>query len=192
MDWNDSDAKFGRRQALVAAAASVASVAVVSTMGPGLAQAAPAPSPPPPDTPQGATVDRPLRDIRDYPVAFHREDIGPGTGPVSVISRPRFVFRSARLVMPVKVASAFRLIAIRVGKTWQRASIDVDLRDAVAQLTSSLPYRAPSGPSYALNAINVWMPMDVALASQNIEMLVENITSEKQTFMACLFGVAAH
>ena len=135
--------------------------------------------------PQGEVVDRPLLDIREYPVGFHRADIGPGTGRVSVISRSSVDIRVGRLTVPVKVALAFRLIGVRVGTSWQRASMGIDLREEVVHM---LPWRGE--PAYAPNAINVRMPLDLAWARQDIEMLVENITSETQTFMACLCGDA--
>jgi hypothetical protein len=122
-----------------------------------------------------AVVERPLRDIREYPLGFFQSGIGVCTGAIDVISRPQIVFRGERLVVPsVTVAPNFSLIDIKVGNRSQLAN------------STSLPAQ-----TFQENAVGVRLALDTATVAMDIALVVENITSDNQTFMAALIGTAA-
>jgi hypothetical protein len=85
------------------------------------------------------------------------------------------MFRGERLVMSVDVASAFRLLGIRVGHRWQDGTERIDLR-AAKRLHAT--------------AVSVPVSIETVLVAQDIELLVENITNKRQTFLAALIGTA--
>jgi len=114
---------------------------------------------------------RVIRDIREYPLGFYCESVGPGV-QAKVVSVPQRVLRPERIVVPARVARAFRLIGICIDGVMQPTSVGVDLRISALDLRGS--------PSV------IRMPMDTALAGNDIEMLVENITLEASPFQACL------
>ena len=122
-----------------------------------------------------AVVERPLRDIREYPLGFFQSGIGVCTGAIDVISRPQIVFRGERLVIPANtVAPFFSLIDIKVGNRSQLAN------------STALPAQ-----TFAEVAVGVRLALDTATVAQDIAVVVENISSDNQTFMATLIGTAA-
>jgi len=122
-----------------------------------------------------AVVERPLRDIREYPLGFFQSGIGVCTGAIDVISRPQIVFRGERLVIPANtVAPFFSLIDIKVGNRSQLAN------------STALPAQ-----TFAETAVGVRLALDTATVAQDIAVVVENISHDNQTFMATLIGTAA-
>jgi len=119
-------------------------------------------------------VERPLRDIREYPLGFFQSGIGVCVGAVDVISRPQIVFRGERLVVPTGTADLFSLIDVKVGNRSQLAN------------STALPAQV-----FAENAVGVRLALDTATVAQDIAITVENISSDNATFMAALIGTAA-
>lgn len=119
-------------------------------------------------------VERPLRDIREYPLGFFQSGIGMCVGAVDVISRPQIVFRGERLVVPTGTADLFSLIDVKVGNRSQLAN------------STALPAQV-----FAENAVGVRLALDTATVAQDIAITVENISSDNATFMAALIGTAA-
>jgi len=122
-----------------------------------------------------AVVERPLRDIREYPLGFFQSGIGGCTGAIDVISRPQIVFRGERLVIPSEtVAPNFSLIDVKVGNRSQLAN------------STAVPAQ-----TFQENSVGVRLALDTATVAMDIALVVENITSDNQTFMAALIGTAA-
>jgi len=122
-----------------------------------------------------AVVERPLRDIREYPLGFFQSGIGTCTGAIDVVSRPQIVFRGERLVIPSNtVAPFFSLIDVKVGNRSQLAN------------STALPAQ-----TFAETAVGVRLALDTATVAQDIAVVVENISQDNQTFMATLIGTAA-
>jgi hypothetical protein len=121
-----------------------------------------------------AVVERPLRDIREYPLGFFQSGIGVCTGAVDVVSRPQIVFRGERLVVPAVIGVNFSLIDVKVGNRSQLAN------------STALP-----AATFAENAVGVRLALDTATVAQDIALVVENISSDNATFMAALIGTAA-
>jgi hypothetical protein len=122
-----------------------------------------------------AVVERPLRDIREYPLGFFQSGIGVCTGAIDVISRPQIVFRGERLVIPSgHTASSFSLIDVKVGNRSQLAN------------STAVPAQ-----TFTETAVGVRLALDTATVAMDIALVVENITSDNQTFQAALIGTAA-
>jgi len=121
-----------------------------------------------------AVVERPLRDIREYPLGFFQSGIGVCVGAVDVVSRPQIVFRGERLVVPTGTASLFSLIDVKVGNRSQLAN------------STALPAQV-----FTETAVGVRLALDTAVVAQDIAITVENISSDNATFMAALIGTAA-
>ena len=122
-----------------------------------------------------AVVERPLRDIREYPLGFFQSGIGVGTGAIDVVSRPQIVFRGERLVIPSGlVASSFSLIDVKVGNRSQLAN------------STAVPAQ-----TFTETAVGVRLALDTATVAMDIALVVENITQDNQTFQAALIGTAA-
>jgi hypothetical protein len=119
-------------------------------------------------------VERPLRDIREYPLGFFQSGIGVCVGAVDVVSRPQIVFRGERLVVPTGTASLFSLIDVKVGNRSQLAN------------STALPAQV-----FTETAVGVRLALDTAVVAQDIAITVENISSDNATFMAALIGTAA-
>jgi len=122
-----------------------------------------------------AVVERPLRDIREYPLGFFQSGIGICTGAIDVVSRPQIVFRGERLVIPSgTVASSFSLIDVKVGNRSQLAN------------STAVPAQ-----TFTEVAVGVRLALDTATVAMDIALVVENITSDNQTFQAALIGTVA-
>ena len=122
-----------------------------------------------------AVVERPLRDIREYPLGFFQSGIGVCTGAIDVISRPQIVFRGERLVIPSgTTASSFSLIDVKVGNRSQLAN------------STAVPAQ-----TFTEVSVGVRLALDTATVAMDIALVVENITSDNQTFQAALIGTAA-
>ena len=122
-----------------------------------------------------AVVERPLRDIREYPLGFFQSGIGVCTGAIDVVSRPQLVFRGERLVIPSGlVASSFSLIDVKVGNRSQLAN------------STAVPAQ-----TFTETAVGVRLALDTAVVAMDIALVVENITSDNQTFQAALIGTTA-
>jgi hypothetical protein len=122
-----------------------------------------------------AVVERPLRDIREYPLGFFQSGIGVCTGAIDVISRPQIVFRGERLVIPSGLtAASFSLIDVKVGNRSQLAN------------STAVPAQ-----TFTETAVGVRLALDTATVAMDIALVVENITSDNQTFQAALIGTAA-
>jgi hypothetical protein len=122
-----------------------------------------------------AVVERPLRDIREYPLGFFQSGIGVCTGAIDVVSRPQLVFRGERLVIPSGlVASSFSLIDVKVGNRSQLAN------------STAVPAQ-----TFTEVAVGVRLALDTAVVAMDIALVVENITCDNQTFQAALIGTTA-
>jgi len=120
-------------------------------------------------------VERPLRDMREFPLGFFQSGIGLGVGVVEVISRPQIVFRGERLVIPsITVAPNFSLVAIKIDNRSQLVN------------STALPAQA-----FTETAIGIRLSLDTATVAQDIALSVQNISGSPQTFQAALIGTAA-
>ena len=120
-------------------------------------------------------VERPLRDMREFPLGFFQSGIGLGVGVVEVISRPQIVFRGERLVIPsITVAPNFSLVDIKIGNRSQLVN------------STALPAQA-----FTETAIGIRLSLDTATVAQDIALSVQNISGSPQTFQAALIGTAA-
>ena len=142
-------------------------------------------SPPPADTPAyhggpGAAygsrprvVERPLTDIREFPLGFGPVPFPAGT-EASVISRPQVVFRGERLIIPSNVAPFFSVIDIKVGNR--------------SQLVNSVALPAQM---FIETAVGIRLSMDTAAVAQDVALIVSNDTLVSTTFQAAIIGTAA-
>ena len=123
-----------------------------------------------------AVVERPLRDMREFPLGFFQSGISTIMGAIDVISRPQIVFRGERLVVPSSIAADFALIDIKVGNRSQLAN------------STALPAQV-----FQENAVGVRLALDTAVVAQDIALIVENvsISGSAETFIAALIGTAA-
>jgi hypothetical protein len=123
-----------------------------------------------------AVVERPLRDMREFPLGFFQSGISAIMGAIDVISRPQIVFRGERLVVPSSIASDFALIDIKVGNRSQLAN------------STALPAQV-----FQENAVGVRLALDTAVVAQDIALIVENVSvsGSAETFIAALIGTAA-
>jgi hypothetical protein len=150
---------------------------------------APPPPPPPPPGhvlihPGGAlayggaprVVERPLRDMREFPLGFFQSGIGVGVGTIEVISRPQIVFRGERLVIPsTAVAPFFSLIDVKIGNRSQLVN------------STALPAQV-----FTETAVGIRLSLDTATVAQDISLAVQNIDPvTAHTFQAALIGTAA-
>jgi len=120
-------------------------------------------------------VERPLRDMREFPLGFFQSGIGLGVGVVDVISRPQIVFRGERLVIPsVTVAPNFSLTDVKIGNRSQLVN------------STALPAQV-----FTETAIGIRLMLDTATVAQDIALSVQNISGSPQTFQAALIGTAA-
>ena len=123
-----------------------------------------------------AVVERPLRDMREFPLGFFQSGISMIMGAIDVISRPQIVFRGERLVVPSSIAADFALIDIKVGNRSQLAN------------STALPAQV-----FQENAVGVRLALDTAVVAQDIALIVENVSAmgSAETFIAALIGTAA-
>ena len=145
-----------------------------------LATTGPAPAAPPysggPGVAYGSTVqvvDRPLTDIREFPLGFGPTSFPAGT-EASVISRPQVVFRGERLVVPSTVAPFFSIIDIKVGNR--------------SQLVNSVALPAQM---FIETAVGIRLSFDTAAVAQDVALIVANGTATATTFQAAIVGTAA-
>jgi len=118
-------------------------------------------------------VERPLTDIREFPLGFGPVPFPPGT-EASVISRPQVVFRGERLVIPSTVAPFFSVIDIKVGNR--------------SQLVNSVALPAQM---FIETAVGIRLSMDTAAVAQDVALIVSNDTLMTTTFQAAIIGTAA-
>jgi hypothetical protein len=111
---------------------------------------------------------------REYPLGFFQSGIRAEAGAIDVISRPQINFLGNRLIIPSDIAPFFSLIDVKVGNRSQLAN------------STALPARV-----FQEDSSGVVLSLDPAVAAQDIALVVENITSDAQTFMAALIGTAA-
>ncbi len=123
-----------------------------------------------------AVVERPLRDMREFPLGFFQSGISAIMGAIDVISRPQIVFRGERLVVPSSIAADFALIDIKVGNRSQLAN------------STALPAQV-----FSEVAVGVRLALDTAVVAQDIALIVENVSvsGSAETFIAALIGTAA-
>jgi len=145
-----------------------------------LATTGPAPAAPPyaggPGVAYGSpvqVVERPLTDIREFPLGFGPTSFPAGT-EASVISRPQVVFRGERLVVPSTVAPFFSIIDIKVGNR--------------SQLVNSVALPAQM---FIETAVGIRLSFDTAAVAQDVALIVANGTATATTFQAAIVGTAA-
>jgi len=95
----------------------------------------------------------------------------PPTGAFPVISRPQMFFRGERLVVPASIAENFTLVDIKIGNRSQLAN------------STGLP-----ATTFVEGSVGVRLALDFAETAQDVALIVENISSEAQTFIATLIG----
>jgi len=122
---------------------------------------------------QVQVVERPLTDIREFPLGFGPTSFPAGT-EASVISRPQVVFRGERLVVPSTVAPFFSIIDIKVGNR--------------SQLVNSVALPAQM---FIETAVGIRLSFDTAAVAQDVALIVANGTATATTFQAAIVGTAA-
>jgi hypothetical protein len=122
---------------------------------------------------QPTVVERPLTDIREFPLGFGPTSFPPLT-EASVISRPQVVFRGERLVVPSTVAPYFSIIDIKVGNR--------------SQLVNSVALPAQM---FIETAVGIRLSFDTAAVAQDVALIVANGTATATTFQAAIVGTAA-
>jgi hypothetical protein len=122
---------------------------------------------------QVQVVERPLTDIREFPLGFGPTSFPAGT-EASVISRPQVVFRGERLVVPSTVAPFFSIIDVKVGNR--------------SQLVNSVALPAQM---FIETAVGIRLSFDTAAVAQDVALIVANGTATATTFQAALIGTAA-
>jgi hypothetical protein len=122
---------------------------------------------------QVQVVERPLTDIREFPLGFGPTSFPAGT-EASVISRPQVVFRGERLVVPSTVAPFFSIIDIKVGNR--------------SQLVNSVALPAQM---FIETAVGIRLSFDTAAVAQDVALIVANGTATATTFQAAIIGTAA-
>lgn len=95
----------------------------------------------------------------------------PAFSVVTLVTRPNWVFRPNRLIIPEKVAASFMVLDLKVGKD--------------SQLMSAHPVAAVV---FGEHDKNPRMRMDTLQMSMDAIIVVRNITPATQTFTACLIG----
>jgi len=120
------------------------------------------------------TVVRTRRDQREFPLGFFQSGIGVNIGAIDVVSRPQIHFLGERLLIPSNIAPFFSLIDIKVGNRSQLSN------------STALPAQV-----FAENQVGVRLQLSPATVAQDIALVVENISMDKQTFMATLIGTEA-
>jgi hypothetical protein len=113
------------------------------------------------------------RKAREWNLGFDSETPVPAGATRQIINRPQVVFRGERLMVPSDFAGQFLIRDIVVGNKSQFAA------------TGPVPARA-----YQENAVGGRLALDTAQVSQNIVLLVENIGTTDQRFIATLIGTA--
>jgi hypothetical protein len=118
-------------------------------------------------------IERPLTDIREFPLGFGPTSFPAGT-EASVISRPQVVFRGERLVVPSTVAPFFSIIDIKVGNR--------------SQLVNSVALPAQM---FIETAVGIRLSFDTAAVAQDVALIVANGSASATTFQAAIIGTAA-
>ena len=118
-------------------------------------------------------VERPLTDIREFPLGFGPVLFPPGN-EASVISRPQVVFRGERLVVPSTVSPFFSIIDIKVGNR--------------SQLVNSVALPAQM---FIETAVGIRLSFDTAAVAQDVALIVANGSAVATTFQAAIVGTAA-
>jgi hypothetical protein len=122
---------------------------------------------------QGSTLvkERPISKGRTVPLGFDSETpIDPGQTR-RVTARPQVVFKGIRPIVSSDIAGSFLIQDIVIGKNSQFAA------------NGAIPARVFEG-----NAFGVELDLDTAQISQDIIMIVENISSAPVRFIATLIG----
>lgn len=106
-------------------------------------------------------------------LGFFQSGIGPRTGAIDVTSRTEIKFHGERLVVPSNLAEFFDLIDVKVANRSQLAN------------STAVP-----AEMFGETEEGVYVGLDWAKIGQTIALVVENITSDHQTFQAALIGTA--
>ena len=106
-------------------------------------------------------------------MGFFQSGIGPRTGAIDVTSRTEIKFHGERLVVPSNLAEFFDLIDVKVANRSQLAN------------STAVP-----AEMFGETEEGVYVGLDLAKIGQTIALVVENITSDHQTFQAALIGTA--
>lgn len=117
--------------------------------------------------------DNPPTQSRMFPLGFVSTGAIAAGAQQIVISRPQVIFRGQRLIVPSDIAGAFTIDDVKVGKNSQ----------FVAE--GGIPARVLQE-----NAWGVFMQLDTAQISQNVQLTVTNISGAPVTFRAALIGNA--
>lgn len=117
-------------------------------------------------------ADKPTK-AREYPLGFLSDAPVVAGTTVTVTSRPQIVFRGERLLIPSDIAGQFSVTDIIVGKNSQKVS------------TTPVPGRV-----FDERGVGVRMSLDTAQISQDIALVVQNISGADATFRAAIIGAA--
>ena len=109
---------------------------------------------------------------REYPLGFPETSILAGD-TANVVTFPQIPFRGERLVIPSDIAGLFAIDDIKVGKNSQLVA------------SGPLPARAFSEVS-----VGVGLHLDTAQVSQQITLVVRNISGQTAVFRGMLIGRA--
>jgi hypothetical protein len=118
-------------------------------------------------------VDRPLMDIRQFPLGFISTGF-PASAEASVVSRPQVVFRGERLIVPSNVSPSFAILDVKVGNRSQLVN------------STALPAQM-----FIETAVGIRLSMDTAAVAQDVALIVQNTSSSSTTFQAAIIGTAA-
>jgi hypothetical protein len=116
--------------------------------------------------------DRPTK-AREFPLGFESAGVVAAGLQATVISRPQIVFRPERLIVPSDIAGQFTVNDIIIGKNSQKVS------------TVAVPAR-----TFDERGVGVRMQLDTAQISQDIALVVTNISGADATFRASMIGSA--
>ncbi len=119
-----------------------------------------------------ALVSRTPQKSREFPLGFPETDIAAGATE-NVVTFPQIPFRGERLLVPSDICGLFSIDDIKVGKNSQLVA------------SGPLPARCFSEVS-----VGVGLHLDTAQVSQQITLVVRNISGQAATFRAMLIGRA--
>jgi hypothetical protein len=122
------------------------------------------------DDPRGQrVVDRPATKPRQFPIGFIKDVAGGEEDNITVDAQ--VLFRGERLAVAPSIAAGFHIVDIKVGKNSQLAA------------TGEMP-----AESFAADAVGVRMELDTAQPGLAITLRVRNLSLERATFKAVLYG----
>lgn len=119
-----------------------------------------------------ALVSRAPQKSREFPLGFPETSIDAGD-TANVVTFPQVPFRGERLLIPSDIAGLFAIDDIKVGKNSQLVA------------SGPLPARCFSEVS-----VGVGLHLDTAQVSQQITLVVRNISGQTATFRGMLIGRA--